>query len=407
MRVIINQLAATGQKTGVGHYTSQLVRYLRQQAIDDRIDVFPGSCLLPMANTFLHLLPYLKALRSRSRRLSRYRWLTYLGSLPRGVCRVLAKEFQAAIRHYRRSVFSSGAYDLYHEPNFIPFPCDLRTVITLHDLSVLLHPEWHPPERVARYEARFSQGLEQCEHFLTDSEFIRQQAIRYLNIAPERVTCVYPGVRPHLRPLTSEQTAAGLRRLGLKPGYLLYLGTLEPRKNILMLMRAYCALPEEVRERSPLVLVGRWGWRTKPIEEYYHAEGRHRGVQHLGYLRENLLPALYNGARALVYPSFYEGFGLPPVEMMACGGAVLASTADTLVETLGGQAHLISPHDPDAWREGMRRIIEDDDWLALLRNGASRVAQTFSWERCAADTLRVYRSLMMPRAVRRSGQRAA
>jgi alpha-1,3-rhamnosyl/mannosyltransferase len=102
---------------------------------------------------------------------------------------------------------------------------------------------------------------------------------------------------------------------------------------------------------------------------------------------------LYNGARALVFPSFYEGFGLPPVEMLACGGAVLASTAGAVAETVGGQAHLIEPLDIDGWREAMRRVVEDDDWWHSLRRGAVESARPFTWEQCAADTLRVYRQL--------------
>jgi alpha-1,3-rhamnosyl/mannosyltransferase len=174
---------------------------------------------------------------------------------------------------------------------------------------------------------------------------------------------------------------------------LLYLGTIEPRKNLLVLLRAYCALPERVRADWPLVLVGGWGWNTTDVADYLHREARHRGVLHLGYLPEEHVAAVYNGARALVYPSLYEGFGLPPIEMMACGGAVLASTAGAITETVGRRAHLIDPADVDGWRDAMRRVVEDDDWWNTLRTGVTSVARPFTWERCAADTLRVYHQL--------------
>jgi alpha-1,3-rhamnosyl/mannosyltransferase len=112
-----------------------------------------------------------------------------------------------------------------------------------------------------------------------------------------------------------------------------------------------------------------------------------------GYLGDEELAVLYNGARALVCPSHYEGFGLPPVEMMACGGAVLASTAGALAETVGNQAHLIHPNDQDGWRAAMARVIEDEDWYLSLRRGTVERAHCFTWERCAAATLRVYRRL--------------
>src|SRR5207244_7898215 len=112
---------------------------------------------------------------------------------------------------------------------------------------------------------------------------------------------------------------------------------------------------------------------------------------HLGYLADQYLPAVYNGARALAFPSLYEGFGLPPVEMLACGGAVLASTAGAVVETAGAQAHCIEPHDLDGWRRALWRVLTDDDWWQGLRAGATAVASPFTWQRCAVDTLAAYR----------------
>ena len=125
-------------------------------------------------------------------------------------------------------------------------------------------------------------------------------------------------------------------------------------------------------------------------------DGRRIGVVYVGYLPERDLPAVYNGALALVFPSFYEGFGLPVLEMMACGGAVLASTADVLVELVAGQAHLIDPRDADGWRAAMARVITDADWRATLRAGTVKLAARFTWEACAADTVKVYRAVSHP-----------
>jgi len=187
------------------------------------------------------------------------------------------------------------------------------------------------------------------------------------------------------------ETASTLQKLGLPPRYLLYLGTLEPRKNVLMLLRAYCALPASVRGEWPLLLVGGWGWNAGALAEYLHTEARHRGVIHPGYVAEEHLPAIYNGARALLYPTLYEGFGLPPIEMMACGGAVVASTAGAIIETAGAKAHLVHPEDRDGWRAAMIRLVEDNDWWKTLRKDTTRAAAPFTWEQCAADTLRAYR----------------
>ena len=284
-------------------------------------------------------------------------------------------------------------YDLYHEPNFIPLRSECPTVATIHDLSVLLYPQWHPAERVAHFERHFLSGLKQCVHLFTVSDYVRREVIQILNISPERVSRTYNGIRPGLAPMPREEVAAVLAKLDLPPRYLLYVGTIEPRKNVKRLLQAYCGLPASLRERWPLLLVGKWGWNTTDVAEYLHSEARHRGVIHRHYLPDAYLPALYNGARALVYPSLYEGFGLPPVEMMACGGAVLASTAGAVAETVGSQAPLIDPLDLDGWRQAMQGVVENEDWWHEIRRGAVEAAKPYTWERCAADTLHVYRQL--------------
>jgi alpha-1,3-rhamnosyl/mannosyltransferase len=406
MRVVVNQLPALGLKTGVGHYTVQLLRCLRQQAGNDQIDVFPSGWMALARKLVSRVYPRLGgggSLRSGTRPTG-----TARPSLRNRLLGSLRRWGHALMARHARAVFFQGKYDLYHEPNFIPLPADLPTVATLHDLSALLHPEWHPADRVAWYERYFPDALQRCQHFLTDSEFIRQEVIRHLHIPPARVTRVYIGTRPELVPLPPEKVTPILRRLGLPPHYLLYVGTIEPRKNIHRLLRAYCALPEPLRTRWPLVLAGGWGWHTEAVAAFFHSEARHRGVVHLGYVADRHLAALYNGARALVYPSFYEGFGLPPLEMMACGGAVLASTAEALTETVGGQAHLIHPEDLDGWRDGMQRVLCDDDWWQALRRRAIETARPYTWERCAAETLQVYRALGSGQADRhRRGSHAA
>ena len=391
MRVVVNQLAATGRKTGIGHYTLQLLRCLVAQAGEDVVDTFP--------RTWMKRVPeVLSLLRSRvdpgeaatpsgpSRK-------SQVAPMRRRTLHLLRQVNRLIWTQYFRDTCKQRSYDVYHEPNFIPFPSDRPTVATVHDLSVLLHPEWHPADRVTHFARHFRRGVARCCHFFAISEFGRQEIIRHLNIPPERVTRTYMGVRPGLRLLPADEVAATLRDLKLPPRYVLCLGTIEPRKNIRLLLQAYCGLPAALRERWPLLLVGGWGWNSGDVAAYLHDTARHHGVIHVGYLPEPHMAAVYNGARALLYPSLYEGFGMPPIEMMACGGAVLASTAGALVETVGGRAHLISPHDEEGWRGAMRRVIVDADWWQSLRHGGAALAQSFTWERCAADTWRVYRAV--------------
>ncbi|HMF13369.1 MAG TPA: glycosyltransferase family 1 protein [Gemmataceae bacterium] len=392
MRVLVNGLAAAGPMTGIGHYTTQLLRCLRQQADAEEIYSFPDRWLCRARSLWAHLRsrlergsspPVAAPANSAAPRKAGWRGRA-MRSLRASGQWLLTRNFRAASR--------GGRYDLYHEPNYIPLPSDLPTVATVHDLSVLLHPEWHPADRVAHFERFFRRGIRQCVHFLAISEFARQEIIRTLHLRPEQVTRTYMGIRPGLKPLPEQQVQQALQRLGLPPRYLLYVGTIEPRKNIATLLHAYRGLDARIRQDYPLVLVGNWGWNAADVAHLLDAGGA-SGVIHLGYVPESDLAALYNGARALVFPSLYEGFGLPPVEMLACGGAVLASTAGAVAETVGQRAHLIESLDTDGWREAMRCVVEDDDWWHSLRRGAVEAARPFTWEQCAADTLRVYRQL--------------
>jgi alpha-1,3-rhamnosyl/mannosyltransferase len=388
MRVVVNRGTALGLRTGIGHYTAELLRCLHEQTAPGEIEEFPRGWLGRAGAACARTRPRLEAHAAHKggRR-------SALAALRGAAMHWLREGSRALTAAYFRAVCFRRKYDLYHEPNYIPLAFDGPAVATVCDLSVLLHPEWHPADRVSYFEKNFHRGLGRCAHFLAISEFGRQEIIRELGIAPGKVTRTYMGIRRGLAPLPADRVRAALARLKLPPRYLLYLGTIEPRKNVLTLLRAYCALPPDVRGRYPLVLVGGWGWNSADVARYLRDEARHRGVVHLGYVAEEHLPVLYNGARALVFPSLYEGFGLPPVEMLACGGAVLASTAGALVETVGRKAHLVEPLDVDGWRSALWRVATDDDWWHGLRRGAVEAACPFTWEQCAADTLAVYEAV--------------
>ena len=291
MRIIINQLAAPGRRTGIGHYTAQLVRCLREQTPPGSIHVYPHHFMQYARLAWLHLRHRLEARASED--VDQTAPVVLARPTAQSQMRSYGRTFMT---RYFRIMSRLRRFDLYHEPNFIPTPCDCPTVATLHDLSVLLHPEWHPLDRVLHFEQHFRPGLARCQHFLAISEAGRQEVIRLLGLPPERVTRTYMGIRPGLAPLADVEVRTALQRLEMPSRYLLYLGTIEPRKNLLCLMRVYCSLPADLRERWPLVLVGSWGWNTHAVAEYYHSEARHRGVRHLGYVPEEYLSALYTGA---------------------------------------------------------------------------------------------------------------
>jgi alpha-1,3-rhamnosyl/mannosyltransferase len=386
MRVLVNTLSIAGQRAGIGHYASELVAALRRLHGDDAVATFPGG-----------LLRRAQAAWARARQGGAPGPAGLVGGLRQavrgGLVGLARRCGRSLVRAAFRRAAAGGRFAVYHEPNYVPLECDLPTVANVHDLSAVLYPQWHPADRVAYFEKHFHAGLSRCDHLFAISEFGKGEIVRRLGWPAEKVTVTPMGVRPGLRRVEGRELSESLQRLGLHEGYLLHVGTLEPRKNVLMLMRAYCELPSEVRERRPLVLAGGKGWNSDDAHDFLQSEGRHRNVRWLGYVEDGLFAALYSGARALLFPTFYEGFGMPTIEMMACGGAVIASTAGAVAETAGGQAHLIDPNDQDAWRDAMLRACADDDWVRELARGAEEAARPFTWERCAELSWQAYQSL--------------
>lgn len=385
MRVVFNQLSTLRAKTGVGEYTHRLMAAL----CDDGVHVggIPSGLVAALYRWGGAAAQATSTNSAASD--SNERWYQ-----PRVWLREIKRHGKRQFERQARYALSAKRCDVYHEPNFLALEAEAPTVVTVHDLSVLLMPEHHPADRIREYERHFEKSLARAAHVVTVSETIRQEVIRFLNYPAHKVTAVLNGVRPGLRRLSTAELAPQLKALNVPNDYLLYVGTLEPRKNVLQLMQIYCDLPAKVRERCPLVLAGGWGWNYQEIAKYYEDHARHKNVLHLGYVADESLLALYNGARALVSPSYYEGFGLPTVEMLACGGAVLASRIGASVEVVGGQAHLVPPDDRDGWRAALQRIIVDDDWRNALCKGAANSVARFTWQRCARATLAVYRQVV-------------
>jgi glycosyltransferase involved in cell wall biosynthesis len=380
MRVVIHATPLYGPRTGVGHYTAELVRALK---------------VTRQVQVTLHPHPILARLRDRlgggPKPAAPASTTSGPNFLRRAVRTPLRWGWRALVEGESRHAFHPRRVDLYHEPNFFPLRTRLPTVVTVHDLSAILHPEWHPAERAALFQLEFLPRIRNVAHVLTDSDSARDEIIQTLGLPPGRVTRAYPGVRPTLRTLPATEVAPVLQRLKLPPTYFLHVGTLEPRKNLLMLLKAYTSLPVELRAQCPLVLVGPWGWRFEELASFYESVAKYRHVIHLGYIAEADLPAVYNGAKALVFPTWYEGFGLPAAEMLACGGAVIASTATAVAEVLGPCGIRIDPADESGWRDAMTRAITESDWLSEIRKGAIERAAQFTWAGCARDTLAAYR----------------
>lgn len=291
-----------------------------------------------------------------------------------------------------KSHVNSKKFDLYHEPNILPLPFDDGpTVVTVHDLSWIRYPETHPVERVRAMNKYFERGLKQAGLLLTDSKFVKQELVDVFGVDEHAIVSIPLGVEPLFKPRNANQTSLVLDRFGLAHGhYLLAVGTLEPRKNLGMAITAYSRLPAAIRAKYPLVLVGMSGWLNSPLEAQIAPLLRAGEVRRLGYLSRADLACITAGATSLIYPSLYEGFGLPPLEAMSCAVPVIASDRSSLPEVVADAGLLIPPEDLDAVSNAMQRMIEDPTLRRVLSERSLARSKLFSWPQCVAQTLAAY-----------------
>lgn len=305
-----------------------------------------------------------------------------------------------AVRQYvQQMAFDRGVNrvdpNLYHEPSFLPFRFAGPTVITVHDLSVLRYPEMHPADRVRNFRKDFPDAVARAARIIVDSEFVGREVIEMFHLEPARVRAIHLGVSSAYRPRPASETAECLLRYGLEKGrYVLAVGTLEPRKNLLQALDAHAALPERARKHAPLVIAGTKGWIADTLKAKLGAAERRGDVRWLGYVPGADLPLLYAAARFLVYPSIYEGFGLPVLEAMASGIPVITSNRASLPEVGGDAAIMLDPHDRDGLRDAMLELTQNEPEVRRRSQLGLAQAARFTWRDCAQKTVAVYREAL-------------
>jgi glycosyltransferase involved in cell wall biosynthesis len=283
---------------------------------------------------------------------------------------------------------------IVHGPNyFLPTGVD-EGVVTVHDLSVFHYPKTHPPLRVRAFERFFASSLERAVHIITDTETVRRELIEKFAVRPEIVTAIHLGVDARFRP-RQESSPEKFATLGLTPGkFGLCVSTLEPRKKILELLSAWERLPDALRAEFPLVLAGGAGWQNEDLHKEIN-RGVERGwLRLLGFVDDAWLPELYSQTALFIYPSIYEGFGLPPIEAMASGVPVIVADCSCLPEVCGGAARYVNPDDTEEFTSTIADTLLDAAWRGqAIKLGLER-ASGFSWERCVEDTIGVYRNVI-------------
>lgn len=285
--------------------------------------------------------------------------------------------------------------DVYHSPDFIPPAAGAkRRVITVHDLTFLFYSEFLTAESRRYYSDQIEWAVAAADHIMADSEATRRDLIDVLGVTPAKVTTVHLAANPVYAVDYSEAAVERtLAEYGLGRGFILFVGTLEPRKNLVTLLRAYDQLRRTSDIDVPLVLVGGKGWIYDEIFQTIESLALTDHVIHLSGVPDEKLARLYRAAGVLAIPSHYEGFGLPALEAMHGGCPVVASTRGSLPEVVGEAAISLEPDDVDAWAGALARVLSDPATAERMRAAGLAQAARFSWDKTAAATLAIYRAV--------------
>lgn len=281
--------------------------------------------------------------------------------------------------------------DVIHSPeNATPFSKLIpRKIITVHDITPYFFPESFSPLTLLRYKLLFSRAMKTSDRIIVDSVSTKNDIKKYFHIEQKKIKVIYLGVGDIFKRLDEEEVAEIKQKFKINFPFILYVGTIEPRKNIQRLLMAFSKVKKE-HPKYKLVIAGASGWRSKNLLETINKFDLQKDVVFVGYVSDYELPALYNAADLFVYPSLYEGFGLPPLEAMACGCPVLTSNSSSLPEVVGKSAMMFNPYDLNELTNAMHIMITNEGLREdLIQKGLCR-AKMFNWEKCSRETFKVY-----------------
>jgi len=371
MRIGLDGYPLSEIKTGVGHYTYELSRHLATLAEeygDEYLLVSPRP-FEQSAIAGIHTPETTNRLRLIEQRTNflTSRWWGI------GLPRFLRKE----------------KLEIFHGTNHqIPLVGACPSVVTIHDLSLLLHPGWHERRAVRRGRLFLPRIAHRASLIITPTESVRREVVGHLGVAAENVVCVHEAPRECFYPATEKEATEARVRLGVEKDFVLCVATLEPRKNLARLLTAFVELLRATNAKPQLVLVGRKGWLVADLMRRIDDFGSR--LRWLGYVADADLRALYSSCKLFVYPSLYEGFGLPPLEAMSCGAPVVASRIASIAEVTGNAARLVAPTDTDALAHALIDLWGDRAARDELSSRGLQRASEFTWKRTAELTRAIY-----------------
>jgi glycosyltransferase involved in cell wall biosynthesis len=315
----------------------------------------------------------------------------------RPAARILWEQFAGPLVALRQKL------DLWHAMvNVQPLALTCPAVVTIQDLSFMVYPEsFHGSKR--RYNRLFVRlTARRANHIIAISQSTKDDIVRHFGVPSDKVTVVYMGVDDEFHPLPAHSVDAFREKKGLPPEFILYVGTIEPRKNLARLIRSF-ALLRKAGLSHHLIIGGGKGWMYDQVFAVVQEEGLQDCVHFPGFIAQEELAWWYNAADLFVYPSLYEGFGIPPLEAMACGTPVVVSNVSSLPEVVGDTGETVNPESIDEIAEAMRRLVVQREQHEARRAAGLARARTFSWQRAAFETTRVYHRVLDGRVKDRQG----
>lgn len=383
MKVVLSIDPIRFPLTGIGRYTFELAQQLKKLTQVEQLCFLSG-------HQIVHELPE-STLPATSRPSS------FAANLRRAVLHntVTVEMYRLASPLIKQQALRDYSEYVFHGPNFYVPPFAGSSVCTFHDLSIFTWAHCHPPERVRYMRKEIALTLKRADMLITDSEYTRQEVASYFSWPLENIHAVPLACSADFRPRALDELVSLLQKHGLRPeGYCLYVGTIEPRKNLETLLDAYSMLPLSARQQWPLVMIGYRGWRSEQLHARIEAAIAEGWARYLGFADAAELPLFFAGARLFVFPSLYEGFGLPVLEAMASGVPVVCSNSSSLPEVAGDAAAMCEPKDVDTLSSLIKAGLEDEQWRSNAKRKGLEHASSFSWQRCAEETVAVYRKVI-------------
>ena len=366
MRIVFDGTTLTPFRTGVGYYTEHLLQHLAREVVHtgDEIVVVSNQPI----DTQAPLPPHVRVHDG-------HRFPIRIGWMQLRAQRAL-EVLRPDVAHFTNGMIPIGA----------PSP----TVVTVHDMSLRLYPGCHPLRRLLLNRPLMHLAIRQASSIVTVSNSARRDLLRLHGVAADRVAVVHEAASPVFRPIADRVRLEDMRaRYNLPRRFMLYVGTIEPRKNLPRLMAAFAAARQRGIDHH-LVCVGPYGWSSRDLSGHIDRLGIRDAVHFTGYVPFDHLPSIYNLGEFFAFPSLYEGFGLPVVEAMACGVPVITSSTSSLGEVAGDAAITIDPTDTDAITDAIVRLATDPELRRHRSESGLQRARSFSWEQSAREMLALY-----------------